>query len=114
MFELLDFTAQNIIATKADDQLRRVDYEKIYPLVHNILLSGKKVRWYLEIENFNQWSDNSYSQKIMHTNDFEKIGCVGAIDGDKRIMKMLEPFKNAEILFFSIADKEMAKSWIRD
>jgi hypothetical protein len=114
MFELLEFTAQNIIATRADDQLKQVDYEKIYPLVHNILFSGRKVRWYLEIENFIEWSQYDYSLKIMHANDFEKISCVGGAKTDKRIINMFEPFKKAEILFFSIDGKETAKSWIMD
>ncbi|NCI46685.1 STAS/SEC14 domain-containing protein [Sediminibacterium soli] len=113
MLQLLDFTSKNIIATKADGQLRRMDYEKIYPLVHNILLTGKKVRWYLEVENFDQWSHSNFIDGIVHAEDFEKISCVGVSKGDKQINEILKPYKNAEIEFFSVADREKAISWIK-
>ena len=47
MLQILEFTSDNIVATKADDQLNAMDYEKIHPIVHNILINGKKVRCFL-------------------------------------------------------------------
>lgn len=66
MLQILEFTTDNIIAAKADDQLKAVDYEKIHPIVHNILINGKKVRWYLEVANFEKWSDEQFLQCINH------------------------------------------------
>lgn len=72
MLQLLEFTSNNIIATKADDQLNSMDYGKMHPLIHNILHSGKKVRWYLEIENLQQWSHLNLRPTVTHPTDFEK------------------------------------------
>lgn len=37
---VLDFTQKNIIATSADDLRGIKDYEKIHPLIHNIINTG--------------------------------------------------------------------------
>ena len=52
MLQILGFTENNIIATKAEDNLTETDIQKIHPLIHNIVNSGQKVRWYFEMENF--------------------------------------------------------------
>ncbi|HQT23652.1 MAG: hypothetical protein B7X86_06645 [Sphingobacteriales bacterium 17-39-43] len=114
MLQLLEFTSDNIIATKADSQLKAGDYEKLHPIIHNILTKGKKVRWYLEIASFEQWSDDQFLQCISHSDDFEKICCVGANEDDKRIISLLQPFKNAQIRFYSIENKGNAMAWIKD
>ena len=75
MLELLAFTHDNIIATKADGILQKNDYEKIRPLIHNIICMNKKVRWYFELAV----EINAYSKHIeystvhfIHALDFEK------------------------------------------
>lgn len=114
MLQILEFTSDNIIAAKADNQLKAVDYEKIHPIVHTILINGKKVRWYLEITNFEQWSDEQFLQCINHADDFEKICCVGAKEDDKRIILIFQPFKHAQIRFYTRENKENAKTWIKE
>ncbi|MDO8992834.1 STAS/SEC14 domain-containing protein [Daejeonella sp.] len=114
MLQLLEFTSDNIIATKADNQLKAGDYEKLHPIVHNILTNGKKVRWYLEVARFDQWSDDKFLQCISHAEDFEKICCVGANEDDKRIVSLLKPFKNAQIRFYPIKNKGEAKIWLKE
>ena len=90
------------------------DYEKLHPIVHNILTNGKKVRWYLEIARFEEWSDDPFLQCISHADDFEKICCVGANEDDKRIISLLKPFKNAQIRFYTIKNKGEAKQWLKE
>lgn len=52
MFQILEYTENNIIATKAEKLLTTRDYEKIHPIIHNILNSGQKVRWYFEFIHY--------------------------------------------------------------
>lgn len=113
MLQLLAFTSNNIIATKADDQLSSMDYGKIHPLIHNILRTGKKVCWYLEIENFQQWSHHDFKHNVTHPTDFERICCVGGIADDVRMVNLLKPFIYAEINFFSSDESDKAKNWIK-
>lgn len=114
MLQILEFTSDNIIATKADGQLRAMDYEKLHPIVHNILINGKKVRWYLEVTRFEQWADEQFWQCINHADDFEKICCVGVNEDDKRIISLLQPFRNAQIRFYTMENKGNAKTWIKE
>lgn len=49
MLQILATMEKNIIATKVNDILGISDYEKIHPLIHNIISKGEKVRWYFEM-----------------------------------------------------------------
>ena len=51
MLTILEFTKNNVIATKAKENLTEADIQKIHPLIHNIMNRGQKVRWYFEMEN---------------------------------------------------------------
>jgi hypothetical protein len=123
MLQLLDFTQKNIIATKANDLLGINDYEKIHPLIHNIISTGKKVRWYFEMDDGSIsnstgfWEDGilevSYGKlDFMHAADIEKIAIVGAKKWEKWMYAIMKPFTKASILYFGLADKEKAMAWI--
>ena len=51
MLQLLDFTGENIIATRANDLLGIKKKKKIHPFIHNIISTGRKVRWYFEMDD---------------------------------------------------------------
>ncbi|RKS03411.1 STAS/SEC14 domain-containing protein [Flavobacterium sp. 102] len=123
MLQLLDFTGQNIIATKADDLLGLKDYEKIHPFIHNIINTGNKVRWYFEMDDDSNsgstgfWEDgvieiNYGSMKFTHSDDIEVIAIVGDKKWEKCMKSIMKPFKNAKVVYFEMAEKEKAKAWI--
>ena len=114
MLQVLSFTQKNIIATKANDLLGINDYEKIHPLIHNIINTGKKVRWYFEMDDClisnaaGFWEDgiievNYVNLKFTHSDDIEKIAIVG--------VKKWEEWMRS-VKYFDLADKEQAKEWI--
>lgn len=95
MLQLLDFTGENIIATRANDLLGIKDYEKIHPFIHNIISTGRKVRWYFEMDDGSGsdstgfWEDGIIeidygNMKFTHSDDIETI----AIVGDKKWEKV--------------------------
>lgn len=123
MLQLLDFTGQNVIATKADDLLGLKDYEKIHPFIHNIINTGQKVRWYFEMDDDSDsgstgfWEDgvieiNYGSMKFTHSDDIEIIAIVGDKKWEKCMKSIMKPFKNAKVVYFEMAEKEKAKAWI--
>ena len=123
MLQLLSFTQKNIIATKANDLLGINDYEKIHPLIHNIINTGKKVRWYFEMDDYlisntaSIWEDGiievDYKNlKFTHSDDIEKIAIVGAKKWEVWMRSIMKPFVKASVKYFDLADKEQAKDWI--
>lgn len=117
MLELLAFTHDNIIATKADQILQKNDYEKIRPLIHNIICTNNKVRWYFELtaEITAVSQDVPYSTvHFIHAMDFEKIAIVGSKKAEKFMRSMMDPFIQATVMHFDLENKEEGMRWIVD
>lgn len=123
MLELLNLTRSNIIATKANDLMGLNDYEKIHPFIHNILESGKKVRWYFEMDiisfsgEYRFWEDavieiRYKNLKFKHSEDFERIAIVGHEITRQLMLDVMRPFKSALVKFFDLKNKEDAEKWI--
>lgn len=123
MLQVLSLTQKNIIATKANDLLGINDYEKIHPLIHNIINAGKKVRWYFEMDDClisnstGFWEDgiieiNYGSMNFTHSEDIERIAIVGNRKWEKWMYSIMKPFAKASIMYFDLVDKEKAFEWI--
>ncbi|PJE44593.1 SpoIIAA family protein [Flavobacterium soli] len=123
MLQILDFTGNNVIATTANDFLGIKDYEKIHPFIHNIIKTGKKVRWYFEMDDGSStnstgfWEDgiieiNYGNMKFTHSDDIETIAIVGEKKWEKCMMAIMKPFANANLKYFELSDKAQAKEWI--
>lgn len=123
MLQILDLTQKNIIATRANDLLGIKDYEKIHPFIHNIINTGKKVRWYFEMDDNTNldstgfWEDgiievNYGKMNFMHADDLEKIAIVGAKKWEQWMRSVMKPFSAAVIKYFDLADREEAVEWI--
>lgn len=117
MLQILEFTENNIIATKAEDNLAETDIQKIHPLIHNIINRGEDVRWYFEMENFSGWKFNAFwedlKMDLSHADDYEKIAMVGDKKWQDWVTQFMKPFTNAEIKYFDIEKKEEARNWIK-
>lgn len=125
MLQILATTQKNIIATRANDILGISDYEKIHPLIHNIISKGKKVRWYFEMDDclisnsVGFWEDgtielNYGKMNFTHSEDIEKIAIVGKLKWKEWMQSVMKPFSNAVIMYFSLAEREKAMEWIND
>lgn len=123
MLQILATTQKNIIATKANDILGISDYEKIHPLIHNIISKGEKVRWYFEMEDclisdtFGFCEDgiielNYGKMNFTHSGDIERIAIVGKMKWRDWMQSVMKPFNQAIIRYFSLAEKEKAMEWI--
>lgn len=124
MLQVLDFTQQNIIATRTNDILGMKDYDKIHPLIHNIINEGKKVRWYFEMDDCSSdsgaivfWENgiielNYVNLDFTHSDDIEKIAIVGSTKWEKWMRSVMKPFVKADVKYFDLANKEQAKDWI--
>lgn len=50
MLQILAETEDNLIATKANNKLTKMDYDKLLPLLFNKLNQYNKIRWYFEMK----------------------------------------------------------------
>lgn len=125
MLQLLGTTQDNIIATRANDLLGINDYEKIHPLIHNIIRNGKKVRWYFEMDDClisdtaGFWEDGIVEVKygkmnFTHSEDIERIAIVGKEKWKEWMYSVMKPFTRAKIKYFDLSEKEAAIEWIVD
>ena len=116
MLQILEFTKNNVIATKAQENLTEADIQKIHPLIHNIVYHGQKVRWYFEMQDFTGWDMKGLwadlKMDLSHANDYEKIAMVGEKKWQDWITRFMKPFTNADIRYFDLEEKQKAKEWI--
>ena len=116
MLQVLDFTQDNVLATRAVGTVTEEDYEKIKPVIRNITERGEKIRWYYELQNDEAWEPGAVWEDLKvdlkHTSDYEKVAVVGEKKWQEAITKAYSPFTKAEVQYFSLADKEQAQEWI--
>ena len=117
MLQFLDFTYGNIIATKAIGKLREEDMERVHALIHSIIDSGQKVRWYFEMERFTGWDAEGLWEDLKidlkHVNDYERIAMVGEKKWQDWMTQLMKPFTSAEIKYFDLTERETAIAWMR-
>ena len=116
MLQITDIKSENVVATIASGKLSQHDLEKIHPLIHSILEKGLRVRWYLEMNDFQGWHIEGlwkdFSKDVEHEKEYEKIALVGEKKWRKWATQFMKPFCNAEIKYFGPDQKQEAKIWI--
>lgn len=116
MLQLLDFTQNNIIATRATGKVTGEDYERLKPMLDNITSKGQKIRWYYELQNEEGFDMGAILEDlkvdIQHASDYEKIAVVGDKKWQETVTKAFRPFTNANVHFFEMNEKQEARHWI--
>ncbi|MGA9588634.1 MAG: STAS/SEC14 domain-containing protein [Salegentibacter sp.] len=107
----------NIIYSIAEDKLDDQDYDKIVPLLEETIRNFKDIRWYFEMKNFHGWTPSAMWEDAKldfeHKDNFEKIAMVGSEKWEDWLSQLMKPFTKAEIKFFKLEEKELAKAWIK-
>lgn len=118
MIQILGQTSGNIIATKATEKLTEADYNKLLPILNNMLKQHSKFRWYFEMENFDGWELKAFWEDIKfdakHANDFEKVAMVGENQWQEWMTDLMKPLTSAEVRYFDLSQKEEAAQWIKN
>lgn len=107
----------NYIATRATERLTKADYDKLLPLLVNQVRQNQKIRWYLEMEDFEGKQKDSFFEDvnfdIEHARDMEKVAMVGNEKWARVVIDFMNPFTAADIKYFDISRKEEAKEWLK-
>lgn len=117
MIQILEQTSGNVIATRATQKLTEADYDKLLPLLNNMLRQHEKIRWYFEMEKFDGWELKAFWEDVKfdasHANDFDKVAMVGEKKWEEWMTNLMKPFTSAEVKYFDISQKDEALQWIR-
>ena len=118
MIQILGQTSGNIIATKATEKLTEADYNKLIPILNNMLKQYSKFRWYFEMENFDGWELKAFWEDVKfdakHASDFEKVAMVGENQWQEWMTDLMKPLTSAEVRYFDLSQKEEAVQWIKN
>ncbi|MGA9326964.1 MAG: STAS/SEC14 domain-containing protein, partial [Salegentibacter sp.] len=70
-----------------------------------------------EMKNFHGWTPSAMWEDAKldfeHKDNFEKIAMVGSEKWEDWLSQLMKPFTKAEIKFFKLEEKELAKAWIK-
>ena len=114
---MIDITTNNnTIFTVASGKLVESDYEKLLPIVKELINKYGSVRWYFEMHDFEGWNLEAFWKDIKfdlsHANDFERVAMVGENGWHKAMTILMKPFTKAEVKYFPLEDKDKAREWI--
>lgn len=114
---MIDITVNdNTVFTISSGKLMKSDYEKLLPLVKDLISEYGRIRWYFEMRDFEGWSLDAFWKDVKfdlsHANDFEKVAMVGENKWQQVMTSLMKPFTKAEVRFFSLEEKEKAAKWI--
>ena len=116
MLQILEQTEGNLIATRATGNLTEADYDKLLPLLNNIVEKHQKIRWYFEMEDFEGWKPKAFWEDLkfdlQHANDFKKVAMVGDKKWEEWMTNLMKTFTSAEIKYFAASQKIDALKWI--
>lgn len=113
----MDITVNdNIIFTTSSGKLVDRDYEKLLPMVKDLIKRYGTIRWYFEMKDFEGWSLKAFWKDVKfdlsHANDFDKVALVGESKWHEAMTVLMKPFTKAKVKYFSIEDRGKATKWI--
>lgn len=116
MIHFLDSEKDNLIAFKIEGKITKEDIQKVHPLIHKITNTGKKVDFYMNLNDFEGyetgglWTDLKID--AIHISDYGNMAIVGDKKWHEWAAKATDLFTNSEVKYFDLEDKESAKQWI--
>lgn len=106
----------NTVYTVATEKLDDADYRQMLPVLERVIGQYKSLRWYFEMNDFEGWTLSAMWKDLKfdtaHADDFQRIAMVGEKKWHKWMTQLMKPFTTAEIRYFDLAERELAKAWI--
>ena len=116
MFNILDFTKDNLIAFRVEGKVEEKDYEKLNALLEKTQRDHDTLKLYIEIKELEGiepmalWED--FKTYFKHVRKADKIAIVGYGDLMKGLSKLSNPFVSGEVKFFEEKEVHLAKQWV--
>ena len=119
MFEILDKSRDKVIALKAHGKLVHADYQKVVPMLEDIIEEHGSLRCYFEMCDFHgitphaMWDELKFDVK--HCKDIERCAVVGNKHSHKWMSNISGAiFRKADMKYFDVSESDEAWQWITE
>lgn len=116
MFNVLDFTRNDLVAIQVEGKIDKKDYKELGELVENKGKDHEKINMYLEFKNIEGVTPKAALDDIMtyfkYVTRFNKIAVLGEESWGNLLASTSNEFYSAEIRFFRLDRKQEAKAWL--
>jgi hypothetical protein len=118
MFKILDITEKDLIAIKVDGKLKKIDYDKITPLIEKAVKDFGKIRLYIQLDDVDGIEPKAFREDVKtylkHFKHMKKIAVVGKNRWDKLWSDLASPFVSGKVKYFEFTEIETARNWIQN
>jgi hypothetical protein len=109
-------TKGNLIALKAEGKIEKSDYDRIIPVMEEMVKKHDQLDAYLEIKELDKVSARALWEElkadIKFFNNINKIAVVGDASWKEVLTKAVDLLPDIETKYFNFAQKEKAQQWI--
>lgn len=116
MIEILHTKKENLVAVKVRGEFSKEDVLKVHNLIDLATESSEHVDFYIELDDFQDAEFSAMWEGLkvdaLHMSDYRKVAFVGDKKWHARMAKVGDFLTGADIKYFDIADREMAKAWV--
>ncbi len=116
MFEILDFTKDNLIAFKVRGKIEKKDYKKLQSLLEKTEREFEFLKLFIEFNDPVKITLEALAEDFKtyfsHINEIDKVAIVGSNGIEKGISKISDLFIDAEIKYFPCSEINSAREWI--
>src|SRR5690606_25049411 len=105
------------VAVVIKDSIRQEDFSCLIPEMKKKIEQSGRINFYLEMGNEVKWEAESFWSDInfnlRHAQDIKKVAFVGDEQLEEKIIDLLKPLANAEIRWYTKAERKEALDWVK-
>jgi hypothetical protein len=118
MFEITEkWTRDGVVAFRVSGKLVHADYEGLLPKLEQVIKEHGAIRCLIDLVDFDGvelravWDELRFD--LTHASDVNRCAVVGDRAWQRWATAAARPiFRNAELRFFELADREQAATWL--
>src|SRR5208282_1666449 len=118
MIATIETGSPKVVGLKLSGKLHDEDYRRFVPLIESILTAERKVRLFVQFEEFQGWDMHAawddFKFALRHYADFERIAMVGDRRWEKWLASVCKPFTKATLNYFDRSQVDAAWNWLRE
>lgn len=116
MIKINDRTKDELLALEAEGKINKMDYEKIVPVIDEMVKKYGKLKGYLEVHDLDTVTPQAFWEEIKadikYLNNFDKIAVVGDATWKELLTKMVDLVPGLKTRYYEFHEKEMAFKWL--
>lgn len=113
----LDLSEGNILGLRLQGRLEKEDYDRILPMIENLIKEHGRLRLLLELKELRGitpaalWEGLKFD--VRHVNDIERLAIVGEPGWKEWLATLSNPLVSGQTRFFEPAQLRAAWTWLK-